>query len=141
MPGASRSIVFNAPVEKVFEVITDYEKYGEFLPEVKKTRVTGRQGTEANVQYEVDVMKTIKYTVKMREEKPTRLTWTFVEGEFMRDNKGSWVLEPQGPNQTKATYTVEMTLGPLVPKAIVNTLVDSSLPKMLENFKKRVESR
>jgi len=141
MSGASRTIVFNVPVEKAFEVITDYEKYGEFLSEVKKTRISGRQGSEANVHYEVELMRTIKYTVRMREEKPTRVSWTFVDGEFMRDNKGSWVLEAQGPNQTRATYTIEMTLGPLVPKAIVNTLVDSSLPKMLESFKKRIESR
>lgn len=141
MPGATRSIVFNAPIEKAFAVITDYEKYAEFLPEVKRTRISERQGTEVKVHYEVDVVKTIKYTVRMKEEKPNRVSWSFVEGEFMKDNKGSWVLEPAGENQTKATYTVEMALGPLVPKAIVNTLVETSLPKMLDSFKKRIESR
>jgi hypothetical protein len=29
----------------------------------------------------------------------------------------------------------------LVPKAIVNGLVDSQLPKLLENFKKRIEAQ
>jgi ribosome-associated toxin RatA of RatAB toxin-antitoxin module len=68
------------------------------------------------------------------------MSWTFIEGEMMRDNKGSWQLEPEGEGKTKATYTVEMALGPLVPKTIVNALVDTSLPKMLDAFKKRVES-
>ena len=36
-----------------------------------------------------------------------------------------------------ATYTIEVGVGPLVPRAIVNALVDQSLPKMLEAFKKR----
>jgi ribosome-associated toxin RatA of RatAB toxin-antitoxin module len=63
-----------------------------------------------------------------------------VEGELMRENRGSWLLEPEG-KQTRATYSIEMTLGPLVPKAIVNALVDSSLPKMLESFKKRAEGK
>jgi ribosome-associated toxin RatA of RatAB toxin-antitoxin module len=141
MPGASRTVVFNAPIEKVFEVITDYDHYPEFLTEVKKTKQVDRKGNEVSIQYEVDLMKTIKYTVRMREEKPTKLSWSFVEGEWMKDNKGSWLLEAQGPNQTKATYTVEVALGPLVPKTVVNTLVDSSLPKMLDSFKKRIESR
>jgi ribosome-associated toxin RatA of RatAB toxin-antitoxin module len=141
MPGASRTITINAPIEKVFEVITDYDRYPEFLTEVKKTKQVDRKGNEVSIQYEVDLMKTIKYTVRMREEKPTKLTWSFVEGEWMKDNKGSWLLESQGPGQTKATYTVEVALGPLVPKAVVNTLVDSSLPKMLDSFKKRIESR
>jgi len=57
----------------------------------------------------------------------------------MRENRGSWDLQPQG-TQTLATYSIEMTFGPLVPKAIVNALVETSLPKMLESFKKRVES-
>ncbi len=140
MPGASRSILIDAPIETVFGIITDYEKYPEFLSEVKAIRVSERREGEAVVQYEVSVLKTIRYTLKLKEEKPQRISWSLVEGELMRENKGSWLLEPQG-KQTRATYSIEMTLGPLVPKAMVNALVDSSLPKMLESFKKRAEGK
>jgi coenzyme Q-binding protein COQ10 len=140
MAGATRSIVINAPVEKVFDVITQYEKYGEFLSEVKEVRTSNRQGNEVNVHYKVDVVKTIKYTIRVKEERPTRMSWSFVEGEFMKDNKGHWLLEPAGEGKTKATYTVEMALGALVPKAVVNALVETSLPKMLEAFKRRAEA-
>jgi len=140
MAGATRSIIINAPIEKVFDVITQYEKYGEFLSEVKEVRTSGRQGNEVLVHYKVDVVKTIKYTIRVKEERPTRMSWTFVEGEFMKDNKGSWVLEPAGEGKTKGTYTVEMALGALVPKSVVNALVDTSLPKMLEAFKRRAET-
>jgi len=64
MPGASRSIVIAAPVEDVFAVITDYEKYPEFLSEVKAVRVTDRRGGEALVHYEVQVLKSIRYTLR-----------------------------------------------------------------------------
>lgn len=140
MAGATRSIIINAPIEKVFDVITQYEKYGQFLSEVKEVRTSGRQGNEVLVHYKVDVVKTIKYTIRVKEERPTRMSWTFVEGEFMKDNKGSWVLEPAGEGKTKGTYTVEMALGALVPKSVVNALVDTSLPKMLEAFKRRAET-
>jgi coenzyme Q-binding protein COQ10 len=140
MAGATRSIVINAPVEKVFDVIIQYEKYGEFLSEVKEVRTSNRQGNEVNVHYKVDVVKTIKYTIRVKEERPTRMSWSFVEGEFMKDNKGHWLLEPAGEGKTKATYTVEMALGALVPKSVVNALVETSLPKMLEAFKRRAES-
>ncbi len=140
MAGATRSIIINAPIEKVFDVITQYEKYGEFLPEVKEVRTSGRQGNEVNVHYKVDVVKTIKYTIRVKEERPTRMSWSFVEGEFMKDNKGHWLLEPAGEGKTKATYTVEMALGALVPKTVVNALVETSLPKMLEAFKRRAET-
>ena len=35
MAGATKSILINASPEKVFDTITDYEKYPQFLPEVK----------------------------------------------------------------------------------------------------------
>lgn len=139
MAGASRSIVFNAPVEKCFAVIADFERYPEFLPEVKKIRTSNRRGSEVDVHYEAEVVKVIKYTVHIKEEKPNRVSWTFVDGEFMKDNKGGWVLEDLGGGKTKATYSIEVTVGALVPKSIVTMLVDTQLPKLLENFKKRIE--
>jgi coenzyme Q-binding protein COQ10 len=141
MAGASRSIVIDAPMEKVFQIITDYEKYAEFLPEARETKVLSRSGNAAKVQYTVEVMKKIKYTLEMRESPPDRVEWSFVEGEFMKDNQGHWKLEPAGEGKTKATYNIEMRLGALVPKAIVNTLVDKGLPGMLEAFKRRAEGR
>lgn len=140
MPGATRSIVINAPMEKVFDVLVNYEQYPQFLPEVKKIRLSDRQGNTVKVHYEVEVMKTVKYTIQSLEERPHRMSWTFVEGQFMKDNRGSWQLADAGGGKTEATYTVEMALGALVPKAIVNVLVESSLPKMLEAFKRRAES-
>ncbi len=140
MAGASRSIVFHAPIEKCFAVISDYERYPEFLPEVKRIRTSNRRGAEVDVQYEAEVVKIIKYTVHMHEEKPTRVNWTFIDGEFMKDNRGGWVLVAQAPDRTHATYNIEVQVGMLVPKTVINVLVDTQLPKLLENFKKRIES-
>ena len=140
MPGATRTIVINAPVEKVFDVITQYERYPEFLPEVKEVRASNRQGNTVELHYKVDVMKTVRYSIRVTEERPRRMAWTFIEGEMMKDNKGSWLLEPEGEGKTRATYNVEMALGLLVPKAVVNALVDTSLPKMLDAFKRRAEA-
>lgn len=140
MPGAQRTITINAPVEKCWAVISDYERYPEFLPEVKKIKTVNRRGSEVDVQYEAEVVKIIKYTVHMREEGPKKLQWSFVDGEFMKDNKGGWLLEDAGNGTTKATYSIEVEVGMLVPKTIVNALVDTQLPKLLENFKKRIET-
>jgi ribosome-associated toxin RatA of RatAB toxin-antitoxin module len=140
MSGASRSVVFNAPVEKCFAVITDYERYPEFLPEVKKIRTTNRRGAEVDVHYEAEVVKIIKYAVHMKEEAPSRVSWTFIDGEFMKDNKGGWVLESAGPGKTRGTYTIEVQVGLLVPRTVINVLVDTQLPRLLENFKKRIEA-
>ncbi|QDE91247.1 cyclase [Myxococcus xanthus] len=140
MPGASRTIIVNAPIEKVFDVITQYERYPEFLPEVKGIRTENRKGNTVDVHYKVDVVKTINYSIHVTEERPTRMSWSYIKGEFMKDNQGSWVLVPEGEGKTKATYTVEMALGALVPKSVVSALVETSLPKMLDAFKRRFEA-
>ncbi len=142
MAGASKSVTFNASADKCFAVITDYEKYGEFLTEVRSVKVLEKKPGEVKVSYDVDFgVKRVKYTLIHKEQAPKRMDWTFVTGEVMKDNKGSWVLEDAGGGQTRATYSVEVALGPLVPKAIINALVDQSLPKMLEAYKRRIESR
>ncbi|MGO8967995.1 MAG: type II toxin-antitoxin system RatA family toxin [Myxococcaceae bacterium] len=140
MASATRSILINAPPERVFDVISDYERYPEFLSEVKSIRTSGRQGNQVNIHYEVDVMKRIRYTLRMTEDRPRGLQWTFVEGDVMKDNKGGWVLEPKPDGKTNAIYTVDVALGLLVPRPLVTAMVESSLPKMLESFKKRIES-
>lgn len=139
MAAASRSIVINAPVEKVFDTITAYETYPQFLTECKEVKTSNRQGNQVDVHYKIDLVKSLRYTLRMREERPSKLTWSFVEGEIMKDNQGTWVLEAAGEGKTRATYTIEVKLPMLVPKAIVSTLVDAGLPKMLEAFKKRAE--
>lgn len=141
MAGAQRTITINATVEKCWSVISDYERYPEFLPEVKKIRTLNRRGAEVDVQYEAEVVKVIKYTVHMKEEGPKKLSWSFIDGEFMKDNKGGWVLEDAGNGTTKATYNIAVEVGMLVPRTIVNALVDTQLPRLLENFKKRIESQ
>lgn len=141
MAGATRSIIFNAPIDKAWAVISDYERYPEFLSEVKKIRTANRRGNEVDVSYEAQIVKLIKYTVHMKEEGPKKVSWTLVEGEFMKDNKGGWDLEDLGNGTTKGTYTLEVTVGMLVPKSVINALVDTSLPKLLEDFKKRIESQ
>ncbi len=141
MAGATRSIVIDTPPDRVFDVIIDYDRYAEFLPEVKEARTANRKGNEADVHYGIDLIKRIHYTLHHVEDRPRSVHWSFVKGEVMRDNHGSWTLEPLPEGKTRATYTIEVGVGPLVPRSIVNALVDQSLPKLLEAFKKRSEQR
>ena len=140
MPGASRSIVIKAPMEKCFDVITDYLTYADFAPETREVKLRDRKGNEVYVDYVIEVVKRIAYTLRFKEERPTRVSWSFVQGEIMKDNKGFWLLEPAGEGATKVTYTIELSLGPFVPKAIVNMLAEQGLPRMLEGLKRKVES-
>jgi coenzyme Q-binding protein COQ10 len=140
MAKAERSVVIEAPPDQVFAVIVDFEKYPEFLPEVKKVKVESSAGDVKEVTYTVDVKaKLITYTLRHTARPPHELSWTMVRGEMMKGNDGAWVLKPV-PQGTEATYKIDLKLGALVPSLVERMLAEQSLPGLLQNFKKRIES-
>lgn len=141
MPQASRSVVVNVTPDQLMAVIGDWEKYPEFLPEVKKITVANRTPGSAEVTYEIDVIKRIHYTLRIVTEGLTS-RWSLLKGELFKKNEGSWLLKPEGTGQTLATYTLEVAIGGFipVPRAITDKLTEHSLPALLDNFKKRAEA-
>ena len=141
MAQATRTVTINVTPDKLFDVIADYEKYPEFLPEVKKVKVDGGQGSIKEVTYTVDIKaKVINYTLKHTAERPTKLSWTMIKGEMMKGNDGTWLLKPGAqPGTTDATYTIDLKLSSLVPGFIEKALAEQSLPSLLANFKGRAE--
>jgi coenzyme Q-binding protein COQ10 len=141
MAQASKSVTVNVPPEKFFEVVADYAKYPEFLPEVKKVVVGAGQGDAKDVTYTVDIKaKVINYTLRHTAERPNVLRWTMIKGEMMKGNDGSWTLKPGAkPDTTDATYNIDLRLSALVPGFIEKALAEQSLPSLLANFKARAE--
>ncbi|MBS2032637.1 MAG: SRPBCC family protein [Deltaproteobacteria bacterium] len=142
MAKAERSIEINAPIETVWKVITDYERYPEFLADAKRMVIRNRSASGVEVENEISVVGTsVKYTLRMVENAPKSVSWSLVSGAFMKSNDGSWKLESISPERTKATYSIDIGVGLLVPKTIINALVDTGLPKMLDQFRGRAESQ
>lgn len=146
MAEARRSITVGVPVEKFWAVINDFAKYPEFLPEVKRVEVADAGGAKKDISYTLElqvpvlnVTKTIRYTLRMVPEPMSKVTWTLVRGD-MKENRGSWMLEPAGAGRTRATYAIEIGVGLLIPKVVTTVLAEQNLPTMLERFKKRAES-
>src|SRR5439155_1456603 len=97
---AARSREMGSETQKPLAIV-DYEKYPEFLLEVKKVKVEGGQGSIKEVTYMVDITaKVITYTLKHTAERPTKLSWTMVKGEMMKGNDGAWTLKPGAQSGT-----------------------------------------
>jgi len=139
MSGAKKSIVINAPREKVFETITDFESYPEFLPEMKDVVVENESPKEIIASFTLNLVKEINYRLVLKLAKPSSVSWKLVDGDIMTENTGSWKLKKLSAKKTEATYSIEVGFGAFVPGFISNMLVSSSLPTMLNNFKKRIE--
>lgn len=139
MSEVSDKIVINASREKAFEVISDFESYPEFLPEMKNVVVEKETEKEATVLFTFDFMKEVNYRLKLSLTKPSKITWKLVDADIMSENSGSWKLKKLSAKKTEATYTIDVKFGSFVPSFISDTLVNNSLPTMLNNFKERIE--
>jgi len=139
MPKAEKDIVIEAPMERVFDVITDYERYTEFLPDMKAVRVLSRRDNIAVVSFELELIMRISYTLRLTEERPSGVVWSLEQAKMMRDNVGGWALVATPEGHTHATYGIELTLRGLIPKSVSTRLVGQTLPETLQRFKRRVE--
>ena len=146
MATVTKQVIIDAPIEKVFDIVVDYEKYPEFVPGIRACRVRDGDG-EKHVEYELDLgVKRIRYVLRMAEKRPTSVSWSLVSGEMMKVSNGSWALAAEA-GKTRALYTAEIqiTRPPLVPQMIVDRVSDEltriQLPRTLEAFKARAERR
>jgi ribosome-associated toxin RatA of RatAB toxin-antitoxin module len=140
MGGGQDTILINVTPENFFKVLTDYENYPEFVSTVRHAEIVHRNNSTVDVFMELDLIKTITYTLEMHEEPVTKLSWNLKEGDFFKVNSGSWELEPAANGKkTRATYKAEVDLSLFVPKMITKKLVNHSLPKNMQDFKARAE--
>ena len=141
MAGVTTNLTVNVPIEKFYEVISDVESYPEFIPEMKAIKVISMSDTDGEVKYDLKIMGfSVSYTLKLKKNAPTELSWTFVKGTKMKDNQGYWKLKKIDDNTTEAEYKVELKLGALVPKKFTDQLTKVGLPALMKQFKERAEN-
>jgi ribosome-associated toxin RatA of RatAB toxin-antitoxin module len=141
MGKANISGVFKAPIKKVFEVVSDYSKYPEFLPEVKRVSIIDASQPERKlVEMELSVIKSFRYQVWITSKPFTEVQWKFHSGDLFKDNTGGWRLKDLGDGTTHVEYYLEVKFGLFVPGMIEKALIEVNLPGMLESYRKRCES-
>ena len=142
MAGAKHTTVFDVPLDALWDVITDYEGYVNFVEGTESLSITKRSGKDVYAEYVVSMFgKKVKYTLKHTENPKKSLKWTMTEGEFFKSNDGGWELKEKGKDKVEATYTVDVGFPLLVPKSIVNTLTGTQLPKMMKAFEEEAKAR
>lgn len=137
----SKSVVVNTAMEKLIGVIYDYERYPEFLSEIKKAKVMSREGGHVICDFEASLVGfSVPYTLDFVENAPSALDWTLAKSARMTVNTGGWRLKAEGEGKTHATYSIEVVFDSFVPRMIQRKLSELTLPGVLGKFKRRAES-
>ena len=135
---AKAKVTFDAQPRDVFEVITDFESYPEFIPEIGSAKIEEEGPNYTVVAFSLNAGKVIHYTLRFEPKPYESIRWTYVRGD-LRNNTGGWNFTPK-QKSVDAIYEVNIDMGPLFPKFILSAVAGVGLPGILKRFKERVES-
>lgn len=144
MAGAKHTTVFDVPLEALWDVITDYEGYPEFVADLESLEVIKREKNVTYATYVIAMMgKKVKYTLKHNETPKKKLAWEMTEGEMFKFNNGGWDLKEKGEDKVEATYTVDVGFPMFlpIPKSVIDTLTTTKLPSMMKAFEDRAKAK
>ncbi|WP_039727316.1 SRPBCC family protein [Leptolyngbya iicbica] len=132
-----------APASVVWDVLTNYERFPDFLPSVKASRVLERRDNcvlvERKDSRKVGILPIrVKIVTENIEYPQERIEYRMVDGTLDEMN-GTWELSPvSGPNQADATLLVQKieakaSMGPLQPYFF--EVFESGLTEMTANLR------
>lgn len=139
---ATRETTFDASIDKVWSVISDYESYPDFVDGVSGIKILDRNDGKIRVEYSLNMIKKLTYILTMQEVAPNKLSWSFEKGDIFKVNSGSWELKDLGNGTTGVVYNVEVEVKGFFPGAgmIVKTLTEVNLPNMLKAYEQRAKN-
>ncbi len=146
-----------ATPDHVFSVIDDAESYERFMPYVAEARVLKREKNSA-VLYQrlsLPLVSDRDYTIVSKHEispgpdgQIHRVHWEAAnnlgpvpKSGVVRVNlcEGGWLLEPNGANSTRATYSIYTDSGGVIPAFIANNGSRVAIRKLFEAVRKQVK--
>jgi uncharacterized membrane protein len=135
MPTVEENIEVNAPVERIYQAWTEYERFPEFMQNVKEVRRTGPDMTHWVVEA---AGKTVEWEARTVAEERRRVAWT-AQGES--GQSGEVRFTPLGANRTRINVRMDWNLPSKTQQAVASGLGidDRAVARDLENFKSMVE--
>lgn len=145
-----------ASAELVHAVLDDMESYASFMPYTVECRVLKRDGNSIVAYQRISAPLTSDrdYTIRVRSSAKKVEGGTSYSTHWEADNaagppekrgvvrvnlcEGSWLLEPTGPNRTRATYMVYTDSGGSIPKFIKETGSQIGIRKLFAAIRKQV---
>lgn len=144
MAGAERKEILNVPLVALFKVITDFDSYPQFVSGVKNTKVLSSVGGNKQVEFDIDMMKRVKYTLNVQENineaaGTGTVHWTLVSSDMLKSNVGGWTLKALDAGRTEVIYKLDLDFNISVPGFILKGMVSKALPEAIREFAERAK--
>ncbi|PZD73294.1 hypothetical protein C1752_02242 [Acaryochloris thomasi RCC1774] len=138
-------VLVQAPADMAWKVLTDYENFKNFLPNVSESRVISAEGNQ-KVFEQVNVFRVLTFTKQARvkmastESYPKQVSFQVMEGD-VKDLKGTWTISSPAPNQVLISHEVTVVPKDSDNKTMFFGIYKNSLKKTIAAVGKEVERR
>lgn len=138
--GVEATGLIEHPPADVYRVVTDYDRYSEFIPSVVDARVLEWESDDVCILMEkVKIaFKTVELHLRIRHDRKRFTTeWTKHDG-FLERSDGGWTCAAYGKGRSLVTYRVDIETGMLIPQFVVDRVTRGSLPDLFEAVRLRL---
>ena len=140
---ATEHMKMEAPPERCYEVVLDFERYPEWVADIKHVEVLARdeQGRGTKVAFRAAAMgRSTSYTLAYDySDAPRQVSWVLEKGDITRRLDGTYVFDPSDSG-TEVTYHLAVELVVPLPGFIKSRAEGRIITNALRELKSRVEA-
>jgi carbon monoxide dehydrogenase subunit G len=136
--------MLDAPLDLIWQTLTDYGRLAEFIPGMRSSRVVERRGAafiveQSGVATFLFVSTPIEVTLASTERPPYTIEVSMIKGNLKRLD-GAYHIEPQGGGRMLLTWTgiVEaQSMVPLLGEMVMRSSIEDQFRGMVREIERR----
>jgi ribosome-associated toxin RatA of RatAB toxin-antitoxin module len=134
--------LINQPIATLYEVVSDVDRYKEFVPWCKESRVISKTGRNMTAELEVGFnIFSEKYTSKIETIEPTFVSAMSTETNLFEYLKTEWKFTPASdPKATWVTFQVEFKFRSAMYNELSRLFLQEVVAKMVKAFEQRCKT-
>jgi ribosome-associated toxin RatA of RatAB toxin-antitoxin module len=142
---ASQRAVIAASPQRLFDVVTDFDRYTDWIRDLKSVEIVQRdtEGRAVEVRYRAAAMgRSTSYTLRYDYgNAPRKLPWKLVAGDIMRQLDGAYAFHPVDgdANRTDVEYSLIVELIVPLPAFVKRRAESKIMHNALRELKAHVE--
>ena len=141
MPYIEVGVIVKAPMDAIYPILKDMERYPEFMPDLVSVKVLERQCSETITHWvsNIDGL-TIQWTERdVFDDEKMHISYCQMEGD-LKKFQGDWILTPlvQG---TEIKLTVDFEFGVPMIAGLLNPILKKKVRINSENMLKAIQRR
>ncbi|HJM28078.1 MAG: SRPBCC family protein [Acidimicrobiales bacterium] len=142
---ATQRRIIDATPQQCFDVVTDFERYPDWVPDVKSATILeqDKQGRGGDVTFRAaSIGRSTTYTLRYYYgSNPLRIAWRQIEGDITRKIEGEYEFVPvEEGTKTEVAYHLAVDLAILIPGFVKRRAESRIVRAALEDLSSRVES-